>query len=193
MRKAARCMTFIATVLLISRAAVAAEYYGYLTVNDEDYGYWEGQPMLIVGGERLALEAVNGPIAEPLAFELSHDVVQGLVRQFVLRPSSSRMEASSTVSDAAGAAGSQASSAEPVAEGSWVPFGKFQTFGFGQYEGSDPTYGVYCDRNPSVWVWLAADSIEGLSPDDAADRVLGDENGMARLMLGCEAAMEVSR
>ena len=177
----------------MSLVAAAIEYYGYLTVNDEDYGYWQGQPMVFVKGKRTPLEELASPIAEPLVFELSHDLVQGLVRQFVRRPVDSSAELSATVSEAAGAAGVASASQPPVGEGSWVRFGDFQTLGIGQYEDSDPTYGVYCDRNPSTWVWLAGGSIDGLSPDDAAIRVLKDENGMARLKLGCEHAMEVSR
>ena len=193
MRKTANCLVFVSAAVLASHAAAAVEYYGYLTVNDEDYGYWQGQPMAYEGGKRTPLDELASPISEALVFELSHDLAQGLVRQFVSRPAEAAVEASAMVSEIADAAGVDSPSQPPEGQGSWVRFGKFQTLGFGQYEDSDATYGVYCERNPSTWVWLAGESLEGLSPDDAANRVLADENGMARLKLGCEGAMEVSR
>ena len=197
MRKAARYIGLGSAALLMSLAVAAVEYYGYLTVNDEDYGYWEGQPMVFVEGKRTPLEDLANPITEPLEFELSLDLVQGLVRQYASRPAEQAVNSaaamSATAAEAVDKAGAASPSQAPTGEGSWVRFGSFQTLGFGQYEDADATYAVYCDRNPSTWVWIAGRSIEGLSPDDAANRVLKDDNGMARLRLGCEGAMEVSR
>ena len=193
MCKANQRIAVILAGLFMSEAAVTNQYTGYLTVNDEDYGYWEGQPMVVVAGERKPLEELVGLSAEPLVFELAHDLVQGLVRQFVTRPTDPAAEMSMAVSETADAAGVAAAPQNSVGENSWVRIGNFQTLGVGQYEGSDPTYGIYCDRNPSVWVWLAGDRIEELSPEDAANRVLKDDNGMARLKLACEGGMELSR
>ena len=194
MRNVAQCITLVSAALLFSQGATAVDYTGYLTVNDEDYGYWEGQAMVLEDGQRTPLENLAGPITAPIAFETSHDLAQGLVRQFVQAAVQSTSEPGATMAEAADLAGSAAaiSSEPPSGEGSWVRFGDFQTLGFGQYEGSDTSYGVYCDRNPSVWVWFAGDSVEGLSPDEAANLVLQDENGMARLRLGCDEAMEVT-
>ncbi len=193
MRKVAQCFAVVSTALLAETAA-AAQFTTYMTVNDEDYGYSEGPLIVRMDEKRTQLEELAGLVTESLVFELGHDLVQGLVRQYVPRLADSTAAMSMAVSEAADAAGAAASAQQiPVGENSWVRIGKFQTLGVGQYEGPDPTYGVYCDRSPSVWVWLAAASIEGLSPDDAANRVLKDENGMAWLKLACEGGLEVSK
>ena len=161
--------------------------------NDEDYGYGEGKLKAFLDGEQTPLEELDSPILQPVAFEVSHDLVQGLVRQFVPRPADSTVQQGATMSEASDAASAAAPSQPPVGEGSWVRFGNFYSFGFGQYEGSDVTYVVYCDSNPLVSVWLVGGSIEGLSPNAAANRVLKDDKGMAQLELRCEGGMEISK
>ena len=179
--------------LLIGQSAKGAEYTGYLTVNDEDYGYWQGRLTVVVAGARQPLDTVLGSTVESIEFELSHDLGQGLVRQFVPRSRTTRGVAAAGVAEASDMAGGATPAETVVGNSGWARFGSFQTFGFGQYEGSDVAASVYCDRNPSVWVWAAGGSIEAASPDAAANRVTKGENGMARLRLSCERAMEVSK
>jgi hypothetical protein len=176
----------------MSQGAAAAEYSAVIMVNDEDYGYWEGKLKAFLDGEQTALDELASPIVDPVTFEVSHDLVRGLVRQFVPRPADSNVDQRATMSEASDAASAAAPSQPPVGEGSWVRFGNFYSFGFGQYEGSDVSYVVYCDSNPRVSVWLVGGSIEGLSPNDAADRVLKDDHGKAQIELGCEGGMEIS-
>lgn len=181
------------TLSLAASTAAADDYAGYLSVNDEDYGYWQGRPMVWVGEHRLPLDEHAGSSHE-IAFELEHDLAQGLVRQYTRQKSavdSGVLQA--TVSETAhGTAGGRDPSEPPRGEGTWVFLYEFDSFGFGQYEGSDATHHLYCDRAPSVWAWLAGGATEGASPDDVADRVIKDERGKARLKFDCDREMAVT-
>ncbi len=179
--------------LLGAASAGALEYAGYLSVNDDDYGYWEGRPMVFVDGDRLPLDEQHGATSE-YVFALSHDLAQGLVRQFIPRAESERQGnmLGAVAEEATGVARGRKESEPPRGDGTWVPLSEFYAFGFGQYEGSDPTLHVYCDDGPEVWAWLSGPHPPSASPDDAADRVIRDELDMARLKLRCDRPIEPS-
>jgi len=188
------CYLLLVVSLAFSLTA-AEEYAGYLSVNDEDYGYWESRPMVLLGGEPSPLDEYSGSTTE-LALELGHDLAQGLVRQYSPQSvslSSAAATATETVQDAAGAASGYTPSRPPRGGGEWVFLHEFLAFGFGQYEGSEATHHVYCDRAPAVWAWLAGDSTDGASPDEIANRLIENEHGMARLKIVCDKTMAVTR
>lgn len=173
----------------VALPARAIDYAGYLSVNDEDYGYWEGAVVTFDGDDRVRLDERSGARRE-YVFAIGHDLARGLVRQYIpRRPQEIRGD---TVEErAAVASGRSPEEPEPPSgRGTWVRLGDFVTFGFGQYEGSDANLHVYCDDEPEVWAWLSGPHIEGEDPDDAANRLIADELEMARLKLRCGREIE---
>jgi len=176
-------------LLLTGSLSAASDYNGYLSVNDEDYGYWEARVIIFPGGERVVLDEYTQSITGTLVFELGHDLARGLVRQFTPREEA-EATGSISVSDEAVASGKR-EVAPPRGKGQWVFLSDFGAFGFGQYEGQLTTAHVYCTDRPKVWAWLAGPRVEGSSPDDVADLLIQTENGMARLKLGCARPLTV--
>ena len=184
--------TASSVLLMTASLSGAAEYNGYLTVNDEDYGYWEARVTIFPGSGAVALDEHTDPIVGTLVFELGHDLAQGLVRQYISRPSAdAALSTGASTAGSAGVASGKREVAPPRGEGVWVFLADFDSFGFGQYEGSETTAGVYCTHGPKVWAWLAGPRTEGASADDVADLLIQNESGLARLKLGCDRPITV--
>jgi hypothetical protein len=139
----------------------------------------------------MALDEYAGKTKD-IAFELEHDLARGLVRQFTAPAKAGSAPMGSSVSEMSGAASGVTETEPPRGGGQWVFLHEFDSFGFGQYQGSDATHHVYCSGKAKVWAWLAGAGGEQSTPDDVANLVIIDEQGMARLKLSCDSAMAVT-
>jgi hypothetical protein len=190
-----RLVTFCTLALAIAASPTrAGDENGFLTVNDEDYGYWEGRPMVLLHGDEVPIDEVTGRHSE-LTFELEHDLAQGLVRQYTRQRQGegAATPAGGSVSEAAGVASGTTPTEPPAGAGEWVHLYRFASFGFGLYQDGDATHSAYCAHGPEVWAWLSTGASDRSSPDEVADLLIRDGNGMARLKFSCERPIELTQ
>ena len=191
--KMCACAAF---ALMAGVASAADEYNGYLSINDEDYGYWEGRPTIHFAGSTVPIDELTG-VHTLVTFDIGHDLARGLVRsttdqrQREAQPQQDGAVSIATEADVA-VSGASGEPEPPRGEGEWRFLYRYTTIGIGLYQGSDATHHLYCDSGASVFAWLGAGVTDQTSPDDAANRLIIDENGMARLRFACEKPISVT-